>query len=87
MSLFFNQNNHGAPDWDRTSDLQLRKLTLFQLSYGYKTLRIIQENKQPDNFRLPENYLITMPIRVISLKFNHTKTALPTIKWSSTNPQ
>jgi hypothetical protein len=25
----------GVPDWVRTSDLQLRKLTLFQLSYGY----------------------------------------------------
>ena len=29
----------GAPDWDRTSDLQLRKLTLFQLSYGYRAKR------------------------------------------------
>ena len=28
-------DGYGAPDWDRTSDLQLRKLTLFQLSYGY----------------------------------------------------
>ena len=28
-----------APDWDRTSDLRLRKPTLFQLSYGYKKVR------------------------------------------------
>ena len=29
----------GAPDWVRTSDLRLRKPTLFQLSYGYKKVR------------------------------------------------
>ena len=29
----------GAPDWVRTSDLRLRKPTLFQLSYGYKCER------------------------------------------------
>ena len=38
----------GAPDWDRTSDLQLRKLTLFQLSYGYRAKRAQEyPKKQP----------------------------------------
>lgn len=40
------KNLLSVPDWDRTSDLQLRKLTLFQLSYGYTSkIRKIPENK------------------------------------------
>ena len=49
-------NGFGAPDWDRTSDLQLRKLTLFQLSYGYCAgVRLSQKRPFGKIFVVPTN--------------------------------